>query len=56
MNNQSELPHAMDLSTEELIQAAVENNEARFQLVEGCYYDYEISDDKYIITGWIQCE
>jgi phosphoenolpyruvate carboxykinase (ATP) len=27
MNNQSEFPHAMDLSTEELIQAAVENNE-----------------------------
>ena len=29
------------------IDTAVENNEARFQLVEGCYYDYEISDDKY---------
>ena len=29
------------------IGTAVENNEARFQLVEGCYYDYEISDDKY---------
>lgn len=26
-----------------------ENNEARFQLVEGCYYDYEISDDSYIL-------
>lgn len=40
------------------IDTAVENNEARFQLIEGCYYDYEItskdpktgkevSDDKY---------
>jgi len=29
------------------VDSAVENNEARFQLVEGCYYDYEISDDKY---------
>ena len=29
------------------IDTAVENNEARFQLVEGCHYDYEISDDKY---------
>lgn len=29
------------------IDTADENNEARFQLVEGCYYDYEISDDKY---------
>jgi len=29
------------------LDTAFENNEARFQLVEGCYYDYEISDDKY---------
>lgn len=29
------------------IDTAAENNEARFQLVEGCYYDYEISNDKY---------
>jgi predicted component of viral defense system (DUF524 family) len=29
------------------IDTAVENNEARFQLVEGCYYDYAISDDNY---------
>jgi predicted component of viral defense system (DUF524 family) len=26
-----------------------ENNEARFQLVEGCYYDYEVSDESYIL-------
>ena len=31
------------------IETAIENNEARFQLIEGCYYDYEISDDKYIL-------
>ena len=29
------------------IDTSLENNEARFQLVEGCFYDYEISDDKY---------
>ncbi|MAL23450.1 MAG: hypothetical protein CMP05_04210 [Xanthomarina sp.] len=29
------------------IDTAVDNNEARFQLIEGCYYDYEISDDNY---------
>ncbi|CAL2104631.1 DUF2357 domain-containing protein [Tenacibaculum sp. 190130A14a] len=29
------------------VDSAVENNEARFQLVEGCYYDYEISDQNY---------
>lgn len=23
---------------------AAENNEARYQMVEGCYYDYQISD------------
>ena len=23
------------------IETAIENNEARFQLIEGCYYDYE---------------
>lgn len=27
--------------------SAVENNEARFQLVEGCYYDYEFNSDRY---------
>ena len=26
------------------IETAIENNEARFQLIEGCYYDYEISE------------
>ena len=31
------------------IETAFENNEARFQLVEGCYYDYEISDDQYLL-------
>jgi predicted component of viral defense system (DUF524 family) len=31
------------------IETAIENNEARFQLIEGCYYDYEISDDKYML-------
>lgn len=31
------------------IETAIENNEARFQLVEACYYDYEISDDKYML-------
>ncbi len=29
------------------IDSAAENNEARYQLREGCYYDYEISDDNY---------
>ncbi|WP_394907236.1 DUF2357 domain-containing protein [uncultured Mesonia sp.] len=29
------------------IDTAIENNEARYQLREGCYYDYEISDDNY---------
>ncbi|MBW8359239.1 MAG: DUF2357 domain-containing protein [Weeksellaceae bacterium] len=28
---------------------AEENNEARFQLVEGCYYDYQISDADYVL-------
>lgn len=42
------------------IETAIENNEARFQLIEGCYYDYEItsthletgkeiSDDEYML-------
>jgi predicted component of viral defense system (DUF524 family) len=31
------------------IETAIENNEARFQLIEGCYYDYEISDDKFML-------
>ncbi|MBW8362189.1 MAG: DUF2357 domain-containing protein [Kaistella sp.] len=30
-------------------ESAVENNEARFQLVEGCYYDYQISDADYVL-------
>lgn len=28
---------------------AAENNEARYQLVEGCYYDYQISDSGYVL-------
>ncbi|MEX2514187.1 MAG: DUF2357 domain-containing protein [Cyclobacteriaceae bacterium] len=28
---------------------AKENNEARFQLVEGCYYDYQFSDPDFIL-------
>lgn len=28
---------------------ALEHNEARFQLVEGCYYDFEISDSRFIL-------
>jgi predicted component of viral defense system (DUF524 family) len=28
---------------------ATENNEARFQLVEGCYYDYEISSSEFVL-------
>ena len=31
------------------IDTAIENNEARFQLIEGCYYDYELSDDQFIL-------
>lgn len=31
------------------IDTAIENNEARFQLIEGCYYDYEISDDQFML-------
>ncbi|MEZ5009601.1 MAG: DUF2357 domain-containing protein [Chitinophagales bacterium] len=31
------------------IDTATENNEARFQLVEGYYYDYEINDDQFIL-------
>ncbi|GAA4270435.1 DUF2357 domain-containing protein [Hyunsoonleella aestuarii] len=31
------------------INSANENNEARFQLIEGCYYDYEISDDQFML-------
>ncbi|NSW93436.1 MAG: DUF2357 domain-containing protein [Bacteroidales bacterium] len=30
-------------------ESAQENNEARFQLVEGCYYDYQISNSNYIL-------
>lgn len=28
---------------------AAENNEARYQLVEGCYYDYQLSDSEYLL-------
>lgn len=28
---------------------AIENNEARIQLVEGCYYDYQISDSGFVL-------
>lgn len=31
------------------IESALENNEARFQLIEGCYYDYEISNNQFIL-------
>jgi len=31
------------------IETASENNEARFQLIEGCYYDYEISNDQFML-------
>ncbi len=30
-------------------QSAAENNEARYQLVEGCFYDYELNDPEYIL-------
>ena len=30
-------------------ESATENNEARFQIVEGHYYDYQISDPSYIL-------
>lgn len=30
-------------------ESALQNNEARFQLVEGCYYDYQINDPEYIL-------
>ncbi|MCB1586933.1 MAG: hypothetical protein KDI52_11660, partial [Xanthomonadales bacterium] len=28
---------------------AAENNEARYQMVEGCYYDYQISDGGFLL-------
>jgi predicted component of viral defense system (DUF524 family) len=31
------------------IETAIENNEARFQLIEGCYYDYEISEEQFLL-------
>ncbi len=31
-------------------ESAVEHNEARFQLVEGCYYDYQLSDSQFILS------
>ncbi len=30
--------------------SAAENNEARYQLIEGCYYDYELSDSRYVLV------
>ena len=30
-------------------ESASENNEARFQLMEGCYYDYQISDNGFVL-------
>lgn len=30
--------------------SAIENNEARYQLIEGCYYDYELSDSRYVLA------
>lgn len=41
-----------DRRTDSLFDAgddAGENNEARFQLVEGCYYDYKINDTAFIL-------
>jgi hypothetical protein len=31
------------------VDSASENNEARFQLVEGCFYDYEINDSEFTL-------
>jgi predicted component of viral defense system (DUF524 family) len=31
------------------IDTAIENNEARFQLVEGCYYDYQINKEQFLL-------
>lgn len=31
------------------VEDAEENNEARFQLVEGCYYDYQLNDPNFIL-------
>ncbi len=31
-------------------ESATENNEARYQLIEGCYYDYELSDSRYVLA------
>lgn len=33
------------------IKDAEENQEARFQLVEGCFYDFQISDPGYVLGG-----
>jgi len=30
--------------------SAADNNEARYQLVEGCFYDYQLSDGSYLLT------
>ncbi|WP_143961200.1 DUF2357 domain-containing protein [Litoribacter populi] len=30
-------------------ESATENNEARFQLVEGCYYDFQISNPEFVL-------
>ncbi|TVZ16095.1 DUF2357 domain-containing protein [Maribacter sp. MAR_2009_72] len=32
-------------------ESAIENNEARFQLVEGCYYDYTFSDSDFLFDA-----
>ena len=31
------------------IETAIENNEARYQLVEGCYYDYQINKEQFLL-------
>lgn len=30
--------------------SALDNNEVRYQLIEGCYYDYELSDSRYVLA------
>ena len=31
------------------VDTLIDNNEPRFQLIEGCFYDYAISDDNFIL-------
>lgn len=31
------------------VDSVIDNNEPRFQLIEGCFYDYAISDDNFIL-------